>query len=145
MLLLIVRSVFCSFCFITKVNCCNISNNLKADFIYFNLHLWLTVKGILCWLKNTKSVTVDTLRKTYKTDFVFIVNFDLLITSVTCLTEIVVSWSFLLPFYIILLGFFVLYESLFDWLWSIYLLVCANCSCIVWVWNIVGLYYIIWN
>ena len=30
-LLLIVRSVYCSFCFITKVNCCNISNNLELS------------------------------------------------------------------------------------------------------------------
>ena len=30
-LLLIFRSVCCSLCFITKVNCWNISNNLKAD------------------------------------------------------------------------------------------------------------------
>ena len=31
-LLLIVRSMFCSFCFITKVNCCNISNSLLLGF-----------------------------------------------------------------------------------------------------------------
>ena len=31
-LLLIVKSVFCSFCFITKVNCCNISNSLLLGF-----------------------------------------------------------------------------------------------------------------
>ena len=30
-LLLIVKFVFCSFCFITKVNCCNISNNLELS------------------------------------------------------------------------------------------------------------------
>ena len=33
-LLFIVKSAFCSFCIITKLNCCNISNNLKADLIH---------------------------------------------------------------------------------------------------------------
>ena len=55
----------------------------------------------------------------------FILNFDLLITSVTCLIEIVVlyivvSWSFLLPFYIILLGLFCLIWILV-WLALVYI------------------------
>ena len=66
MLLLIFRSICCSFCFITKVNCWNIYKNLKADFIYFNLFLWFTVKGILCLLKNVKSAIAYSQGKTWK-------------------------------------------------------------------------------
>ena len=46
-LLFIVKSVFCSFCFITKINCCNISNNLKANLIYSCDLRWK--EFYVCW------------------------------------------------------------------------------------------------
>ena len=58
LILLILRFVYCSFYIITKINYWNISINLKADFIYFNLHLWFTVKGIL-WSLKTLLVCLD--------------------------------------------------------------------------------------
>ena len=46
-LLFIVKSVFCSLCFITKINCCNISNNLKANLIYSCDLRWK--EFYVCW------------------------------------------------------------------------------------------------